>query len=126
MTGTSTTDWRSDFGLLDRAAADFFAGIEDVDRAGTNSPQPHALRRAFQHLELDGILCQDNAPVIYFRQVPEIQPEQITRLHRRFWNQGAAPILVLIAPDEVHVYSGRVAGALCVAEAPGWRVAWQT
>jgi hypothetical protein len=28
------------------------------------------------------------------------------KLHRRFWNQGIAPFLVVVSPEEFHVYSG--------------------
>ena len=35
-----------------------------------------------------------------------IDAGRVAVLHRTFWNQGVAPILVLIAPDEVHIYSG--------------------
>ncbi len=100
------TNWRKDFGIEDRKPPTFFASLDDIDRAGGSAPQPHALRRAVEQLELDGILCQEKTPIIYFRQLPRIDPAQVVALHRRFWNQGVAPILVLIAPDQVHVYSG--------------------
>lgn len=106
MSTTAPTDWRRQFGIDGRKPPTFFRSLEEVDAAGAAAPQPHVLRRAFEHLSLDGVLCQDRAPVIYFREVARIEPDEVTRLHRAFWNQGVAPILVLIAPDEVHVYSG--------------------
>ena len=71
-------------------------------------PHAHILRRAFEQLGIEGVLCQERSPVIYFRQVRKIDPAYIITLHRSFWNQGIAPILVIIAPDEVYVYSGLI------------------
>jgi hypothetical protein len=68
--------------------------------------QAHILRRAFDLLQLDGVLCTDNTPLVYFKQLKRIETAEIAGLHRKFWNHGGAPILVLIAPDNVHVYSG--------------------
>ena len=106
MTVTRKKTWRDEFGLRDRKPVAFFSSVEEIDAAGSAAPQAHALRRAFQQLDLDGILCHEKTPVIYFRQVPVIEASEVAALHRRFWNQGIAPILVLIAPDQVHVYSG--------------------
>ena len=64
------------------------------------------LRRAFEDLKLDGILCRDNSPIIYFRVVDRLDTSEVMALHRTFWNQGVAPILVLVGSDEVHIYSG--------------------
>jgi hypothetical protein len=106
MPTTPGTNWRKDFGIEDRKPPTFFSSLDDIDTAGSSAPQPHALRRAFEQLELDGILCQEKTPIIYFRQLQRIDPAEVAALHRRFWNQGVAPILVLIAPDQVHIYSG--------------------
>lgn len=118
MTVTRTKTWRDEFGLRDRKPVAFFSSVEEIDAAGSAAPQAHALRRAFQQLDLDGILCHERTPVIYFRQVPAIEASEVAALHRRFWNQGIAPILVLIAPDQVHVYSG-LASPWTVQESSG-------
>jgi hypothetical protein len=100
------TDWRKEFGIEGRKPPHFFAGPDDIDAASHMAPQAHVLRRAFEDLQLDGVLCQGNNPVIYFRTLDKIKADQVAVLHRTFWNQGVAPILVLVAADEVHVYSG--------------------
>ncbi len=105
MTATPK-DWKLDFGIEGRAAPSFFASQEDLDAAVPSPPQAHVLRRAFEDLQLSGVLCLDNSPIIYFREMARIDPAEVAALHRTFWNQGVAPILVLIGPDEVHVYSG--------------------
>jgi len=107
MSTIAAKDWHRDFGIENREPPHFISSVAQLDVAG-NSPQPHALRRAFEQLRIDGVLCQERSPVIYFRQVKKIDPAGIIKLHRSFWNQGIAPILVIIAPDEVHVYSGLI------------------
>ncbi|HUY92692.1 MAG TPA: N-6 DNA methylase [Pirellulales bacterium] len=106
MTTAAQNDWKRDFGLDDRKPPHFFSSADQLDDAAGKTPQPHALRRAFEQLGIDGVLCQERSPVVYFRQVTKIEAAAIVDLHRSFWNQGIAPILVIIDPDEVHVYSG--------------------
>lgn len=106
MTTAAPKDWIEEFGLGGRKPPEFFSSVDQLDDVAGRVPQPHALRRAFEELGVQGVLCQERSPVVYFRQVKTVDPDQILELHRSFWNQGIAPILVVIAPDEVHVYSG--------------------
>lgn len=106
MSTTASSHWRKEFGVDGRRPPCFYSSVAEIDAAGEEAVQPLALRRAFEQLSLDGVLCLDKSPVIYFRQVKRIQPDEVAALHRVFWSQGVAPILVLIAPEEVHVYSG--------------------
>jgi hypothetical protein len=106
MPTTSPADWRKEFGIAGRKPPAFFSSPQEIDEAGSAAPLPHVLRRAFEELHLDGILCLEKTPIIYFRQVEQIASEEVTGLHRLFWNQGVAPILVLITPHQVHIYSG--------------------
>lgn len=103
MSVASSLDWRQEFGLSDRKPPNFFASKEDLDRS---APQAHVIRRAFDLLNLDGVLCSENTPLVYFKQVERFEPRVIAELHRRFWNHGCAPILVLISIDRIHIYSG--------------------
>jgi type I restriction-modification system DNA methylase subunit len=100
------TDWRSEFGIPHAGPKAFFASKAELNASGTQASQGHVLRRAFDLLNLDGILCTGNTPLVYFKQVKQIDPAEVLRLHHSFWNHGGAPILLLIAPDKVHVYSG--------------------
>lgn len=101
----AATDWKRDFGVDREARGRFFPDAEAID-AATDVSQRHALRRAFEQLDLDGILCDDRSPAVYFKVVDHLKPDLVADLHKRFWNHGIAPILVLIAPDEIQVYSG--------------------
>jgi hypothetical protein len=106
MTAAPASNWRTEFGIEDRTAPSFFGNLTEIDGAGNVVPQAHVLRRAFEDLCLSGVLCQDNSPIIYFRVIDRIDPDSVAAIHRTFWNQGVAPILVFIGPEEVHVYSG--------------------
>lgn len=108
MSIPGSRQWIRDFGLDDHQPPRFFSSVDQLDDATGKVPQPQSLRRAFETLGIEGVLCQERNPVIYFRQVPKFDPRHILDLHRLFWNQGIAPILVLIAPNEVHIYSGLV------------------
>ncbi len=106
MSATHGPDWWSDFGLDPDGSEAFFARKADLNAAETEAPQSHIMRRAFDLLKLDGILCAENVPLVYFKQLKRINAVDVAELHRKFWNHGGAPILALITPEEVHVYSG--------------------
>ena len=76
MPTTPPTDWRKEFGIEGREPPAFFSSPQEIDEAGSAAPLPHALRRAFKELQLDGILCLEKTPIIYFRQVEQIEPER--------------------------------------------------
>ena len=123
MIATAQKDWKKDFGLDGRKPPHFFSSVDQFDDAAGQVPASHALRRAFDQLGIEGVLCQEHSPVIYFRQVRKVDPAEIINLHRAFWNQGIAPILVIIAQDEVNVYSGLIPPEDTLTEngqAPGW------
>ena len=69
MPPTPATDWRKEFGIEGRKPPAFFSSPQEIDEAGSAAPLPHALRRAFEELQLDGVLCLEKTPIIYFRQV---------------------------------------------------------
>jgi hypothetical protein len=96
-------DWRKDFGVDDREPPYFFTSKNQL---APSSPQAYVIRRAFDLLDLDGVLCTENSPLVYFKQAETVTAEGVRRLHRKFWNHGSAPILVLMTRDRVHVYSG--------------------
>jgi len=108
LTVATDKDWPKEFGIGQDGTKVFFASKAELNAPGTDASQGHVLRRAFDLLKLDGILCTENIPFIYFKQMKRIDTAEVARLHRKFWNHGGAPILVLVAPNEVHVYSGLV------------------
>ncbi|MCH8156724.1 MAG: N-6 DNA methylase [Nitrospinae bacterium] len=103
MSSNVALKWQKDFGIDKRNYPNFFSSNDDLNQSVR---QAHLLRHAFDLLDLDGILCTENIPLIYFKQVQKLTPEKVSQLHRQFWNHGGAPILVLISEDQVHIYSG--------------------
>jgi type I restriction-modification system DNA methylase subunit len=108
MTAGTGKDWQKEFGIRPAGPKVFFSTKLELNAPGTDALQGHVLRRAFDLLKLDGILCTENAPLVYFKEVKQIEPTEVARLHRTFWNHGGAPVLVLIAEDEVQIYSGLI------------------
>jgi hypothetical protein len=97
------TDWRKEFGIEGRKPPILFTPEDDI---APSTPQVHLLKRAFDILKVDGVLCVDHSPLAYFKLVKRITPEIVVNQHRQFWNHGGAAILVLVTDDRVHVYSG--------------------
>lgn len=106
--------WRSELGLGAAHAPAFFGSIDDLDRADEAVPHAHVVRRAFKLLGLDGVVCDQAAPLVYFRLEDRIDDGKLLKLHQRFWNHGGAPILAVVTPSQVHIYSGlaRPAGSV--------------
>ena len=108
MSISANNEWQNEFGLASAGPMDFFASVAELNTPSVSASQGHVLRRAFDLLELDGVFCTENTPLVYFKKVNRIESSEVTRLHRTFWNHGGAPILVLVAPDQVQIYSGLV------------------
>lgn len=100
---SESANWIEQFGLNNRTAPEFFS---DPSQLSSAVPQAHLLQRGFDDLDLDGVLCAENTPLVYFRRVTSIDPQLISVLYRSFWHHGGAPVLVVVADTEVHVYSG--------------------
>lgn len=108
MNATISQSWIEQLNLADKQVPEFFRSFEELEAAQTGISQIHVMRRAWQDLELDGILYQDKSPYIYIKQVSSIDPRETRKLHRRLWNQGIAPFLLVVSPKEFHIYSSLV------------------
>jgi hypothetical protein len=105
MTVSISTSWIEQLGLADKQAPEFFRSFDELQAMQSGVAQAHVMRRAWKDLELDGILYQDKSPYVYFKEVSSINPVEMRRLHRKLWNQGIAPLLVVVSPSDFHVYS---------------------
>lgn len=95
------------FNLRDAVPPRFLRSFEEVEScAGT--AYSHLMRRAWNTMGLNGILCIEEKPTVYFKEVDSIDYSKIQTLHWQFWNQGTATLLVISSPKEVQVYSGLV------------------
>ena len=66
----------------------------------------HVMRRAWEAFDLDGILCVETRPAIYFKRLKTLDNDIIQVQHRRFWSHGVAPMMMFVGDKEVRVYSG--------------------
>ena len=103
MSTVDASAWQRDFGIGNGGFPGFVANRDELTQDGQYA---YGLEQAFELLELDGMFCSEQTPLVYFKEVEEIEPGQALGLHRKFWNHGTAPILVLVAPQQVQVYSG--------------------
>lgn len=103
MTAVKSNNWTQEFGLEARQPPNLFTSKSQIT---PSTPQAHLLRRAFDVLAIDGILCVDHSPLAYFKLLKRITPEIVFELHTQFWNHGGASLLVLVTDDSVQVYSG--------------------
>ncbi len=94
------------FGLGDLVPHEFYSSKSDLERRGNPLTYAHLMRRAWEEMGLNGILCVDQKPAVYFKEVNRIDSASTRTLHKLFWNQGTAPLLVLISPKEVQIFSG--------------------
>ena len=68
------------------------------------------LKRAWDEKEgfgLSGVLCVEGVPTLYKKVSKKVLGSgDIFKLHRRFWNQSVASILLIIDPKTVYLVSG--------------------
>ncbi|HWS83052.1 MAG TPA: hypothetical protein VN207_02200, partial [Ktedonobacteraceae bacterium] len=64
-----------------------------------------------EKFQIDAIYFVANAPVIYFKRFDVFNREAIADLHRNIWNQSQVPLIFVIMPNDIRVYSGYEAPA---------------
>jgi hypothetical protein len=68
----------------------------------------HLIAVAWKELELDSVLCINGLPTVYIHRSKEpISARDAAELHKCFWNQGIATLLLLMDPTKFHVYSAQ-------------------
>lgn len=95
-----------DLGLEVLQAPIFFRSLAEIESGDRLHPYSHFMRRAWETMRLDGILCVDRKPTVYFKEVARFEEDRLAELHRMLWNQGIATVLVVTSPGAVRVYSG--------------------
>ncbi len=94
-----------DFSLEGVPAPVFFRSEDDIEKYAGIHPYSHFMRRAWQQMHLNGILCIEGRPTVYFKEVKRIDSLSQWKCYRKFWNQGLATLLVVKNPKEVQVFS---------------------
>lgn len=66
----------------------------------------HLLLRAWKEMKLTAVLTLGGIPTVYVRDEKRpLDPAQTADVHRSFWNQGVATVLLLRDPANVRVFS---------------------
>ncbi|MCH7605433.1 hypothetical protein IID24_05605 [Patescibacteria group bacterium] len=94
-----------DFDLKGVSAPEFFRSAEDIEKYAGRHPYSHLMRRAWETMHLNGILCVDGRPTVYFKEVKRIDSLRQRERYQKFWNQGLATLLVIQSPGKVQVFS---------------------
>ena len=84
----------------------FLSSVEQIDLHHVLLPYAHYLQQAWAELNLGGLLCVDGRPMVYLCEAKRFTTEQKRERQRFVWNQGLVPLLVLLTPGQVEVYSG--------------------
>jgi hypothetical protein len=86
-------------------------GLVRRDTDTEDEYERYALRQAKEKLGIDAIFFLKPAlegpsiPLIYFRKFESRNPHEFAELHKLVWNMGQAPLLFVILPNVVLVYS---------------------
>jgi hypothetical protein len=103
----------SKFGLGKLSAEIYFTSFAEAARESAKQSalrgQLHHIRKAFDALKIDGVLCVDGRPTVFFKNFHQpLSRAEINEEQRRCWNQGVATVFVLRDPHRVYLFSGLV------------------
>ncbi len=69
-------------------------------------------RETREKFQIDAIYFVANAPVIYFKRFETFNREDIADLHRNVWSQSQVPLIFVVMPNDIRIYSGYEVPAL--------------
>lgn len=88
----------------------YYQSPDEIRRQPALLGYAHHILRAFDKdvLGITGVLCIDSRPTIYFRRDKRaLSWVDANHLHRVFWNQGIATVLILADPERLRIYSAQ-------------------
>lgn len=96
-----------------RTPAVWLKSFSETERLVASRPELrrslHHLRKAFEELDVDGVLCLDGVPAVYLKDFDEpVSREEVNALQRRVWNHGVATLLAIRDPHRVLLLSAVV------------------
>ena len=86
-------------------------GYLSVGTGGLSAHEKHVLEWGRGKIGADAVVLQRTNvtgsvfPLAYFRRLGSAGPAEIAEAHRLAWNMGRAPLLFLVLPGKVRVYS---------------------
>jgi len=83
-----------------------------TDKNASSEAKAFHFKKTQALLEVDAVYYVKDVPVIYFKSFSELSEQLITEFHKKAWNQGIAPLLFILLPDEIRIYSSYLAPVL--------------
>jgi hypothetical protein len=84
----------------------YYRSTREVVQDSTLLPYQHLLLRAWKPMNLTAVLTLEGIPTVYVRDEKRpLAPAEAAEVHRQFWNQGVATVLLLRDPEKVCVFS---------------------
>ncbi|MCX6873909.1 MAG: N-6 DNA methylase [Verrucomicrobia bacterium] len=87
-----------------------FSSLAEISDEPSLLGYMRVLQRAWESKEgfgLSGVLCVEGVPTLYRKNSDTaLTPGEVHELHRRFWNQSVASVLLVIDPKTVYLISG--------------------
>jgi len=88
----------------------YYSSRQKILRDRTLLSYQHLLLRAWKEMNLSGVLTLGGIPTVYVRDDKRpLAPARAAEVHRQFWNQGVATVLLLRDPVNVRVVSSMTA-----------------
>lgn len=106
---TTERQMRQELALGDSTEGLLFVTASDAVASDLVRGQSHYIRRAFDRLRLDGVLCIDGVPTVYLKKFERpVGRREINELQAKLWNQGTGTLLVVLDPSFVYIFSSMV------------------
>lgn len=84
----------------------YYQSRQEILQDGTLLAYQHLLLRAWKEMKLTAVLTLGGIPTVYVRDENRpLDPVQTAGVHRSFWNQGVATVLLLRDPGNVRIFS---------------------
>lgn len=98
-------DWSEQLGT-ERQGLQVVRSVEDL-RGLEHVSTAHAIAIAWDKMGLDGVVVVGRSAGVYVKEVRGFDAAAEHELHGQLWLHGTAPLLVVVDPSQIRVYSSR-------------------
>lgn len=88
-----------------RAGASLIRSTDDWSEAREFGSHAHTLRRLFDDIGIDAIVCTEGRPTVCLKDGRHLNSEEIEELRKKLWNLGATTLLVVEQTTRVLIFS---------------------
>lgn len=105
LKSTSKSRLLNSSGWDHRAGASLLRSTDDWSEAREFGSHAHTLRRLFDDIGIDAIVCTEGRPTVCLKDGRSLNSEEIEELRKKLWNLGATTLLVVEQATRVLVFS---------------------